>query len=72
MRHISNPQANPQARKLLTRHELADALGVHYNTVYRYVRDGRIPAVKIGHAVRFDWPQVARALGLDDEGGRNE
>ncbi|MCU1344909.1 MAG: hypothetical protein JWL70_1175, partial [Acidimicrobiia bacterium] len=30
----------------LTLHEAADALGVHYMTVYRYVRLGLLPARK--------------------------
>jgi len=33
---------------LLTLYEAADRLGVHYMTAYRYVRTGRLPAVKVG------------------------
>lgn len=33
---------------LLTLHEVADQLGVHYMTAYRYVRTGRLPASKVG------------------------
>jgi excisionase family DNA binding protein len=32
----------------LTLHEVADRLGVHYMTVYRWVRTGRLPATKAG------------------------
>lgn len=32
----------------LTLDEVADQVGVHYQTVYRWVRSGRLPAVKIG------------------------
>lgn len=32
----------------LTLDEVADRVGVHYQTVYRWVRSGRLPAVKIG------------------------
>lgn len=33
---------------LLTLHEVAERLGVHYMTAYRYVRTGRLPATKHG------------------------
>lgn len=33
--------------------DVAVALRVHYNTVYRAVRDGRLPAVRVGRAVRI-------------------
>lgn len=32
--------------KVITLQEAADRLGVHYMTVYRYIRTGRLPAVK--------------------------
>lgn len=44
----------------LTLHEVAEELGVHYMTVYRYVRLGYLPAAKVGAS----W-QVRRA-DLDD------
>lgn len=36
------------ARNTLTLHEAAESLGVHYMTVYRYVRLGMLPAEKVG------------------------
>ena len=39
------------ARRTLTLNEAAAELGVHYMTVYRYVRTGRLPALKLEH----DW-----------------
>lgn len=33
---------------LMTLHEVAEQLGVHYMTAYRYVRTGRLPAAKVG------------------------
>jgi len=33
--------------------EAADVLGVHYKTVYRLVRDGELPAAKIGRIYRI-------------------
>jgi excisionase family DNA binding protein len=38
----------------LTLHEAADRLGVHYMTVYRWVRTGRLPATRIGAEWRVD------------------
>jgi excisionase family DNA binding protein len=35
-------------RQLLTLQEAADRLGVHYMTAYRYVRTGRLPAMREG------------------------
>jgi excisionase family DNA binding protein len=35
--------------KNLTLHEVAEMLGVHYMTVYRYVHEGHLPATKNGH-----------------------
>jgi excisionase family DNA binding protein len=44
------------SRKLISLAEAAEQLGVHYMTAYRYVRTGRMEAVKAGH----EW-QVAEA-----------
>jgi len=44
------------ARHPLTLAQAADELGVHYMTVYRYVRTGRLPATRVGGT----W-EVARA-----------
>ncbi len=38
----------------LTLTEAAEELGVHYMTVYRYVRTGRLPAVRVGGSWRVD------------------
>lgn len=39
---------------LLTLYEAAEQLGVHYMTVYRYVRTGRLPGRKVGVEWRID------------------
>jgi excisionase family DNA binding protein len=46
---------------LITLHDAADRLGVHYMTAYRYVRTGRLAAVKDGAQWRVD-PADLRAL----------
>lgn len=49
---------------LLTAGELAGVLGVTAGTVYRMVRVGRIPAIRIGtgRSLRFDLDHVKKAL----------
>lgn len=44
---------------LLTLHEAADRLGVHYMTVYRHVRLGMLPAHKVGGSWRIDPADLA-------------
>ena len=43
---IDKSQSTQSVTPTLTLTEAADLLGVHYMTVYRYVRTGRLPAVK--------------------------
>jgi excisionase family DNA binding protein len=40
--------------------DAADRLGVHYMTVYRYVRTGRLPAVKVGGQWQVDEADLDR------------
>lgn len=39
---------NDQAQKLLTTHEAADILGVHQRTVQRWIKTGKLTAIKAG------------------------
>jgi excisionase family DNA binding protein len=41
------------AEDLLTSHEVADYLKVDLRTVYRYIKQGQIPKVKVGGRWRF-------------------
>ena len=50
------------ASGLLGLQEVADRLGVHYMTAYRYVRTGRLPATRIGAQWWVD-PHDLRAVG---------
>jgi excisionase family DNA binding protein len=43
----------------LTLLQVADKLGVHYMTVYRYVRTGRLPATRVGGIWQVDRADVA-------------
>ena len=42
----------------MTIQEVADRLGVHYMTAYRYVRQGRLPATRLGAEWRIDQSDV--------------
>jgi excisionase family DNA binding protein len=44
----------------LTLLEAADELGVHYMTIYRYVRTGKLPATRVGGGWRVDPDDLAR------------
>jgi MerR family transcriptional regulator, light-induced transcriptional regulator len=50
------------ATETMTIQEVADSLGVHYMTAYRYVRQGRLPATREGAEWRIR-PSDVRALG---------
>jgi len=47
------------AAETMTIQEVADTLGVHYMTAYRYVRQGRLPATRLGAEWRIDPSDVA-------------
>jgi len=48
--------------RLLTADQLAEKLQVHPKTLFLLARQGRIPRVTIGRAVRFDIDAVLAAL----------
>jgi len=50
------------ADKLLTVNQLASALQISRSTVYRLVREGRIPHYSVGERLRFDVGEVKAAL----------
>jgi excisionase family DNA binding protein len=49
-----------EAPRSITLHEAADRLGVHYMTVYRYVRLGILPADKVGGSWQVDPSDLSR------------
>jgi len=54
----------------LTLNEAADRLGVHYMTVYRYVRLGMLPATKVGGSWRIDPDDLAMPRAPSEVTGR--
>jgi excisionase family DNA binding protein len=47
---------------LLTKRELAQKLKLSRRTIDYWMRDGRLPYLKIGKTVRFQWRQVLEKL----------
>ncbi len=48
-----NRQTSVLGREILTVEQAADYLQVHKITVYRYIREGLLPAVKLGKMYRL-------------------
>lgn len=42
--------------------ELARRLDVRPGTVYRLVREGFVPVIRVGRLIRFDWDDVRRSM----------
>jgi excisionase family DNA binding protein len=47
---------------ILTLKELSDYLRISMSTIYKFVREGKIPAQKIGRQWRFNKPAIDRWL----------
>lgn len=47
---------------LLTRKQLAEALQVNPQTIYRWVKDGIIPQIKVGKSNRYILDDVIQSL----------
>jgi excisionase family DNA binding protein len=39
----------------LTAEQLAERLGIHLNTIYKWARAGKIPGIKLSRSKRGDW-----------------
>lgn len=53
--------------KVLTTKELAEYLKLTEVTIYKYVHEGKIPALKIGSRWRFDKDQIDDLLRKKEE-----
>lgn len=49
---------------LLTVEEVAELLSVSTRTVYRFVRQGDLPCVRVGHRIYFTRTAMIERLGL--------
>ena len=48
----------PMHKQMLTITEVAKRLGMHPVSVYRMVKEARLPAFRIGRLLRFDRDQI--------------
>lgn len=60
------------AKKVMTLRDVADYLGVHSSTVYKYAREGRIPAFKIGSDWRFSKKHIDKWIDEKMSSGESE
>jgi excisionase family DNA binding protein len=66
--------ASPIPHDLLTAREVADVMRVSTMTVYRLIKAGELPAIRVGKHLRIRERDVAkyldeRVVGLGSEGG---
>ena len=47
---------------LLSVREVADALGVHPETIRRLIHDGRLDAIRVGRVLRIDRAELDRFI----------
>ena len=56
-------------KKLMNIKDVADYLGVHTSTVYKYAQQGKIPALKIGSDWRFTKKHIDKWIEGSISGG---
>jgi excisionase family DNA binding protein len=66
MRRSSLPTP-PQVERLLDVTAVADTLGVCPRTVRRMIKDGRIPALRVGRSVRIRAADLNRLINSRDQ-----
>ncbi len=57
-------QPPAEAKKLISCEQVSDMLGLSRSSVYRMVRDGKLPAYRIGRILRFDTSDVFSFLTM--------
>jgi excisionase family DNA binding protein len=60
--HESSRRGAGSGERLLSAREVGERLGIKPRTVSLWVRQGRLPAYRVGRYLRFDWDEVTRAL----------
>ncbi len=63
---------NATESRLLTTDELARRLHVGSAKIRDLARAGRIPSIRVGKALRFDWREVVTALRTKGNAEREE
>lgn len=53
--------------EFLTVQELADVFGVHYQTAWHWVHDGKVPSVRIGSRARIprQWVEEVKSAAIE-------
>lgn len=61
------PRGMPQRSRprMLSTGEIAEALSVNPRTIQRLAKQKKIPAIRVGHQLRFDLDEVLRVMGED-------
>ena len=58
-----------EGHKLLTKNELAMKMCMKLRTIDNWMKDGRLPYLKIGKTVRFEYSSVMERLKTYELGG---
>ena len=61
-RRRTGPAHHESLERLLTTRDVAEMLRLHEKTVRRMVREGRLPCLRLGRAVRFKVDDILRWL----------
>ena len=62
----NSKKLDPTLRPTMSVGEVAELLGVCRSTMYRAVKDGEIPVIKIGRRYLVPTARVAHLLGIDE------
>jgi excisionase family DNA binding protein len=57
-----NPEATNISIEVINRKELCKRLDITEPTAIRWEKKGKIPSIRIGSNVRYNWPAVIQAL----------
>jgi excisionase family DNA binding protein len=63
---VERTAATDATPRLLKADELAERWGIHRATIYRLIKRGALPALRIGGSVRVDPREAERWLYSDD------
>jgi len=56
--------------RMMTLREVAERLGLHINTVRRYIEEGKIPVVKFDKAMRVEKEDLEKFIRERKTGGK--
>ena len=59
-------------KRFYTLEEVAEYLGVNYQLVYRLVKSGELPAVRIGRVYRIEKQQLEDFITKQTTGSKNQ